>query len=375
MIHPGGVIMNSHREFESIDAENFFNQATVDVAPTYAPRETRLSHEYSVMKTTKGVLLCLGGIGLAGLIVGGVGYANGISSALALKAETTGKVLDSGKAEIVHVSMDMPPITLATADTKVSGVKVAFEQKLNGPFNISIPLGSNTVTRDANVETLITVDPGKVNIGYDSKKEQLTFSAADTALTTKVDIPTGEARTVDKTGNIFMLPAEGATKLSEAIDGTFGTDNSKVPIIREMAAGTLGIDQGLEKYADLTIVTQVDSECTPLIPQKVKNFTEQLKDNIRIAVQGQLLDPEVTKNDVSSALKDMPLSKIQKLVQKSIVEMPENFTIGPDEDNISKLNDYKTSKLFTNTVDAKNPMACGVSKDTKLSLLDKATTK
>ena len=292
-----------------------------------------------------------------------------MSKALAFKSETIGKVVNPGKAEIFHVSMKIPPITLATVDTKVSGVKVAFEHKLTGLFNVS--LGSDTLTRDANVSTHINIDPGKVNIDYDSKKEKLTFSALDTALSTEVAIPLGESRTVDKTGNLFLLPAEMLSKVSEAVDGTFGTDKSKVPIVREIAAGTLNIDQGLEKYADLIIVTQADSECTPLIPEKIKDFTQQLKNNIRTVVKGQLLDPEILKNDVSSALMNMPLSKIQKLVENSTVEIPENFAIGPDESNIEKLNDYKKSKLLTSSVDAKKPMVCGINEDTKLSLLDK----
>jgi len=360
--------MNNYRHPENNNIEALFGDVISDSNQDYSTEKRPKNRNYSSSRTLGGVVFSVLATGTAALGIGVYNYTSGITNALALKAETQGSVTDAGKAEILEVSMDMPPITLATAETKVTGTKVAFEQKLTGLFDLS--LGSNTVTRDANVETLITVDPGKVNISFDSEKKALTFSALETALSTKVDIPTGEARTVDKTGSVAMLPAEWLTKVSEAIDGTFGTDNSKVPIVREMAAGTLNINEGLEKYADLNIVTQVDKECTPLIPQEVEDFNEQLKDNIRVAVKGQLLDAEATSNDVASALMDMPLSDVQKLVENSTVEIPEDFTIGPDQENITKLEDYKKSKFFTSTLDTEKAMACGVSKDAKLSLVE-----
>jgi hypothetical protein len=344
------------------DLSAFLENATVDVdAPVYASKER-------IPKNIKrGLILTALG---AGAVVASSGalFISGVNSALEIKKETVGEVVDPGTATIQEVSMDMPPITLATADTKVEKVKVSFEQKLTGLFDIS--LGENTVTRDANVETRITLNPGEVNISYDSEEDQLTFSAPNTALSTKVDIPTGEVRTVDKTGNLAMLPAEWLTKISEAVDGTFGTDNSKVPIVREMAAGTLAINEGLETYADLNIVTQVDKECTPLIPQEVEDFNDQLKDNIRTAVKGELLDTDAARNEVSKALMDMPLSKVQELVDDSVVEIPENFTIGPDQENITKLEDYIKSQFFTSTLTPETPIACGVSNDTQLTLLD-----
>ena len=361
--------MDNYRHPQPDNLEMIFGSVMQD-GETNTPVE-RQKKAYSTKRTLSGVAFSMLAIGVAGLGYGAFNYSSTVTNALALKAETEGSVVDAGKAEIIEVNMDMPPITLATAETKVTGTKVAFEQKLTGLFDLS--LGSNTVTRDATVETLITVKPGEVTISYDNEKGELTFSALETALSTSVDIPTGDARTVDKTGNLAMLPAEWLTKVSEAVDGTFGTDNSKVPIVREMAAGTLNINEGLEKYADLNIVTQVDKECTPLIPQEVKDFNEQLKDNIRTAVKGQLLDSEATSNDVSAALMDMPLSDVQKLVDESTVEIPEDFAIGPDQENITKLEEYKTSKFFTSTLNAEKAMACGVSEDTKLSLVDKGT--
>lgn len=314
-----------------------------------------------------GFALCLTGVVIAATAA--VQFAADASNAYtAMKVETNASVVDPGKAEIMSVDMTMPPITLATAETKVTGVKTAFEQKLTGFFDIS--LGSNTVTREANVETQITIDPGKVAISYDSDKKQLTFSAPNTALSTKVDIPTGEARTTDKTGSLVTLPAEWITKVSEAIDGTFGTDNSKVPIINSIADGTLAINEGLEQYADLTIVTQVDQECTPLIPKVADDFNGELQSNIAKAVKGQLLDPSVT-NKVSMALKDLPLSEVQKLVDSAIVKIPENLTIGPDPKNIAKLQAYKDSKFFTTTLDNAAPIACGISSDATLKPVDK----
>ena len=359
--------MDSYRHPQSSNLEDLFGDV-ITPEDQSQPTAERPKKAYSTSRTLSGVAFSLLSIGTAGVLLGGFNYYNGAVSALAMKVESEGSVTDAGKAEIIEVNMDMPPITLATATTKVEGTKVAFEQKLTGLFDIS--LGANTVTRNATVETLITIDPGDVKISYDTEKDKLTFSALDTALSTKVDIPTGEARTVDKTGSVAMLPAEWLTKVSEAIDGTFGTDNSKVPIVREMAAGTLNINEGLEKYADLNIVTQVDKECTPLIPQEVEDFNEQLKDNIRTAAKGQLLDADATSNDVSAALMDMSLSEVQKLVEKSTVEMPEEFTIGPDQENIAKLEDYKKSKFFTSTLDTDKVMACGVSEDAKLSLVD-----
>jgi len=371
------LIMDNHKQYENTNLDSFFRSATIETDDNSSsrPRVERENNtvtrvEHSKYKTAKGMAKTALSLAVLGTIVAGIGYGFSVKNAMDFRVKSVGKVLDSGKAEIIDVNMEMPPITLSTAETKVTDVKVAFEQKLTGFFDIS--LGQNTITRNANVKTLITVDPGEVNINYDSKKDQLIFSAMDTAISTSVDIPTGEATTFHPTGSVALLPAEWLTKVSEAIDGTFGTDSTKVPIIREIAAGTLNIDQGLEKYADLTIVTQVDQECTPLIPKDVSDFTEQLKDNLRTAVQGKLLDTATT-NTVSTALKEMPLSKVQKLVENSIVEMPENFTIGPDEENIAKLEDYKKSKFFTSTQDANAPIVCGVSESTKLSLVDEGT--
>lgn len=332
-------------------------------------RSRRMSGDHYPPERTSLVRTLGGGAALAFLIAGGavagsaVVYANNVSAALALKPEVALEVEEEGVAEIVQVDMNMPPITLATAETKVTDVKVAYEQKLTGLFDIS--LGSNTVTRNATVETLINVDPGEVTITYDPEEEQLTFTALETALSTKVDIPTGGARTTDKTGSLMTLPAEWITKVSEAIDGTFGTDNSSVPIVREVADGTLAINEGLERFADINIVAQVDQQCTPLIQTEIKDFKEQLEENIRIAVKGQLLEPTAT-NEVSSALLELPLSEVQVLVENAIIEIPDDYKIGPDQEKLQEIKDYEKSKFFTTTLEDDDAIKCGVSSNTKL---------
>jgi len=308
----------------------------------------------------------IAGIALAGAAVAGVGYGFATDNALKLKTETTGSVVDPGKAKVVEVNMTIPDITLSTATTETTGTKVAYEYRvraLNDFINFSP--GSDTITRDAEVETEVKLSPGNVDIILDQEKDHLTFVVDEFALSTKVDIPTGKATTVKETGSLMKLPLEAFNELVKAIDGTFGSDGSKVPIIREIVNGNLTIHEGLERYADLNIVTGVDKKCTPLIAE-IPDFEEELKINIKEVAKKELLEAD---NEIAILLNDRPLGEVNELVENADVEIPE-FTIGPDEGNIQELEDYKKSEFFTNTKDSKQSISCGISKDMKLTRED-----
>ncbi|MDB5180737.1 MAG: hypothetical protein JWO54_497 [Candidatus Saccharibacteria bacterium] len=333
---------------------------SLDVERAKLKKENRIK-AFGIVGVSAFVLAAGAGYGL-------LGWVGPIQKAISFNVENEGSVAETGEGKIIDIDFDIKPITLSTATTLVEGTKVSFEQKLTGPIDLS--LGSTTVTRDATVETEITVNPGDVDITYDpSKKEhKLSFVALNTALSTKVSIPTGKAHTVDKTGSIALLPAQWITQVSEAIDGTFGTDNSKVPIVREMANGTLNVNEGLEKFADLNIVRQVDLACTEKIPTAIPDFDEQLEENFRIGVKGQLVDSTET---VPDELMDLSLREIQKLVDDADVQLPENYTINPDQEVISELEDYKKGKFFTSTLDDDKKMPCGVDLNPNLKLVEK----
>lgn len=327
------------------------------------PREKR-SKVKTVLAATALTAVAVVGVGGTAAAV----YAANIGNEFALKATTTGKLVDGGTAEIVEVNVEMQPITLATAQTKTEGTKVAYEFALENPL-LDIPLGSNTVTRDALVDTEITLDPATVRIEYDPnpEAEQLTFVASEGSIIPKVEIKTGNAETVDKTGSPIMLPAEIITSVTDTIDGVFGTDNSKVPIIREITDGTLNVEQGLVKLADLEIVVGVGKECNPLITEQVEDFEKRFVEEFKKGAQGQLLELD---NELSDVLKQKTLAEVQELVENAEVILPEDFTIGPDEEKIAELEDYKKSEFFTEVEDSETSIECGVSEDTKLTLVE-----
>ncbi len=324
--------------------------------------------EVSAGKTVLCTVIVMGSVGL--LATGGsvTNAAINIGNTLTPKVETEVGITEQGKYEIIDLDLTVPDITLATATTRVTGVVGGYEQIVSGIFG-DVSLGDNTKTREANVETQIVVNPKDANFSYNPETLEMIISAPDTSFSTKVDIPTGEAKTVDETGNFAMLPAEWLTAISDAVDGTFGTDNSEVPILNDIVEGTLEIDEGLEQYIDLSIVVNTDEYCTEKIPEVVEDFDEQIKDNFREAVRGMLLDPEAT-NELSAELKELTIREAAEVVDNAVIELPENYNIGPDEGNIAKLRAYEETGVFTSTLNDETPIECGIAEDPTLTLVE-----
>jgi|GEM_PF-3332994 len=331
----------------------------------------RVRHlKYNAITIGSAALVSALGIG----VVAGIHYGADFKAAIGPNVENETSIEKGAKAEIQSVDMDIQPIVLSTAETKVTGVKAQFQNKVSamgGLVNFSV--NKTSVTREASVETNITIDPSSVALSYDSEKEKLTIGADNSTLTTEVDIPTAASKTVDTTGSFTAMPGQVLSAMSNALAGSFGGGANEVPILGGIAKGTTDVKTGLEHYADLYIVTQVDEQCTPLIPKKVPNFTEELKKNIRESVKGQLLNPDVTNSDANASLSllmDKPLGEVQKIVSDAEVTMPDDYTIGADKKNIDQLKKYEKTEFFSSNTSGAAPMECGVSKDVKLTRSD-----
>jgi len=309
-----------------------------------------------------------------GAVVGsGVKYGIDYMGYLAPHVTSEGKVLAPGTASVQSVSFKMPPVTLSTAETKVSGVKTGFEQNLKAFGFIDVDFNQRSITRDALFETLIRLDPGLVDFSYDALGNDLTVSVPDGALSTEVNIPAGKATTVDTSGSISALPADMLTAFTNAIAGQFNSDASDVPLLSGVANGTLSIDDALTRLADLYIVTEGDKQCTPLIT-KIPSFDTELEKNIRSVAGGVLLDPQTKDEELVasglSLLMDKPASEVREVIANAKIEMPDDYKIGPDKANVKELKKYQKSGFYKVDATSGKSIDCAVSKDVTLTLVD-----
>lgn len=318
------------------------------------------------------------GCGLAAEAVwGGAGYSHGWEQTLSPRVTVDGSVLSTGTAEITNVDMNMPPITLATADTQVNGVVVGTSTKLNTIFG-DVPLAENDITRKATVQTLIQIDPDKVETHFNAMTDQLNFTIPDGAISTSVDIPTGESSTVDKNGNGLTLSADMTLALTKAISGTFGAGGAtKVPILGDLAKGTINGDAALEQMADQQIVTSVDQQCTPDII-KIPGFVSQLKENIKTVMIGQIQTPDKSNSQARaslSALDEKKQSVYRNIMSSATVTMSSDIKIAPDQGNIDAMNAYAKSHFFDINPDETKNLKCGPSKTVQLTKIDKGASR
>lgn len=345
---------------------------TEDEAYMSMPHKARTSKEYSKRKTAKYSFYTALGCAAVVLIPSTAQNLSDFFGAIAPRAEYKNSVVDPGKATVEKISFDMPPITLVTADTRLTGIKVAGGSHLSTIVG-NIPLSSYTLTRDADVETGVTVDLGKVSIEYDDSTKKLTYTVPDAALATDTNIPTGEAVTTETSSSLESLPVDVLAKVADAIGGTFGKNGSDVFGIGAASTYASKINNNLTEFADLAIATSVDEKCTPLI-SAIPDFDTQVKNNIKIAVQGKLLDIKETRADAGlSLLMSKSGAEIQRIAENATVEMSSNDNISPDQENIKKLNKFISSKEFTTSLDPSRDITCGVSKDATLKLVDKGT--
>lgn len=350
--------MSSRRNNEQMSASEF-------IAAQIAKSEQTNSNSEGQERSSRWKRHALGitalvGVGVVAVAVGVTGYGINAANSLVPRIESEGKIVDGGTVVIKDVSMDIEPITIATAVSEARDIKVAYEHKLTGL--IEIPLGSTTITGSADVETEITIDPSKVVFSYDGEKQQLIISALGTALAADVNLMTAKSSKDDGTGSFATLSRDILLNISDAIDGTFGTDNSKVPILRDIAEEKLTLENGLNDIFEIAAVAGVDS-CTPLIPQKIENFEEKIKENILRVTGGEILNPSSpAMTDFNVALlEEMKTPELQQLVADAIVEIPKNFVIGPDQENSALMEDYKNSGFITTTLDPETSVECFVS--------------
>ncbi len=304
----------------------------------------------------------------------GIGFvAYGISKGLGPHVENHIGVAQGGHGTIEKIDMTMPPITLATTDTKVTGERVAYKDTIKG-LGLSVDFNQHALTRAATVETLITLDPKKVEVTFDKAKDKLIYSLPDRTLTTKVNLVNTDKDhpvSTKPSGSLSGFLTDPGASIAENFAGTFGNDATSVPLLGEMAKGKLNIQNGLETFADLAITSGVDKECTPLL-KTLPTFTEQLDENIKTVMDG----PIRARDDLVNLLQ-IPQDKsytetkklIDKYVSKAVVEMPTDYAIGPDQTALTSLSNYIKSEKFS--VDGKvPPITCGVSENAKLSLVD-----
>lgn len=318
--------------------------------------------------------IAIGGIVVLAVssIVAVVGYSNNVADALKIHSESHVAVEAPGKAEIQRIDFTMPPVTLATVDTKLSDVKVAFDKNITG-LNGLINFSAYEVkfTYGADVETLVRVDPKDVDIAYDPNTDKMTFTANDATLQTSVDIPNGIDITEPPSGNGLSLPADAISAVEKALRGTIADYQKKdpstidLPYLTDVANGTFSVNQALQKFALLNAKVSTDQACTPLL-KTIPDFTLQIKNNLKTAVKGRLLDKEFS--GIVKAISDKG-ENVSDVVDAAEVIMPANYTIAPDEANKAELNGYLKSTYYSTSL-GKAAVTCGVSKSLTLIMKD-----
>lgn len=363
-------IVSAEEFFGSVPTQQYDSQPyEPDVRASASTPERKLSP-----RLRKARRIAIASVAIGSVVAAGAKYTVDYMGFLAPHVTSEGEVLAPGKGSVQSVSFDMPNVTLTTAETKVNGVKMGFHQNVNALGGIiDVDFNQTSLTRDALFETHIQLDPGMAELSYDALKEDLTVTIPDGAVSTEVFIPPGKASTVDTSGSITALPGEMLSALSNAVAGQFGANASEVPLLGGVAKGTLSVEDALTKLADLYIVTEGDKQCTPLIAE-IPSFDKELDKNIRTVVGGVLMDPKTDDEQLASnelsLLMDKPASEVRDIVAHASIEMPDDYKIGPDKDNIKELKKYQKSGFFTTEAPNGKSIDCAVSKDVTLTLVD-----
>lgn len=299
-------------------------------------------------------------------IVSGVSFAIGYGEGQQSLVSAEAGVLDAGTGEVKYLSVDMGPIPLSTDETEVTGLKVGLDVELLGH-----PFSAGTETTSYVVKRTVEFDPGDADFTYDpSKKPALTISIPDGTLSASLHILPGESHTDDTSGSVIALPAEVLTALTNTIAGMVGAEASEVPLLGEIAAGTTDVKSALRSFSEVVAVANVDT-CTPLITQ-IPYYTDHITENAAEVARGRLLDLNDPISQEMSELLDLSGHEIAEIVNSAAIIMPENYTIGPDQDNLDKRDNYLKSKLFTTSIGngGTKPMDCSVGKNVKLLSVD-----
>lgn len=312
---------------------------------------------------------------------GAVGYATSfypgfLAAGVDVRGETTAGVSDGGKSEIIELSLDIPPTTIATAKTSNEGhpLEVGLNQEVAvnifSFIDFKIPLGTDSIKREAIVTEKVQLDATKVDVSIDPENGEFIYTVPNASLSADVSIESGNARNVDGTDSLI-------TSFNDAIGGsqvkTFdgfmkslnvNTDTRNLPYIKDLVKQNRDTANVLMDYADFKIEASVGEKCTPLF-EEIPGFTDGIKDNIRTVMRGQLLSDGAPKV-VKDALGQIPAEsvadaqeKLSEMADNAEVILPDELKIAMDTDAAEKLKQLDKIDGFTSVAD-KKPMKCGV---------------
>lgn len=336
--------------------------------------------------------------GLATAIgVGGVGsfeYAKAAWDAgkPTIKGETS--LSDAGTGKVESIDMTVKPVTVTTIDTEVTGTKTEFQDNIDtGKYllNLKFSVGHRDITRKAEVETDVQLDPQKITIEWqppksdakgDDKLGQLYFEVPDAAISQESNIKLAD--TTDHSGSLISMSTAVGSAVASTVGGIFGTGGNEVPLIGKMSSNQISIDNGLENFSDLATKVNVGKVCTAAVMQ-APNYTNDLKANVVPVAKGIMLSTDTdVQSQLTKGLGDMhktllksadPITAEQTLVSHAIVLLPGETTANPDapttmkipddKADIDQLNNYIKSKDLSVQAASADTLKCDAS-DAKL---------
>ena len=372
LFNPGEHSMATNKETINSDKDDFnsifpdarpYIKSNRDVKPL---ENTRQVIEFNKWRTARASTIGAVSLALVVFIAGGIKYGIDFANELRPHTAVDGTILDPGTASIQKVSFEMPPITLATAETKVEEYKVGMSEHVTTIFG-DIPLSSSTLTKSAVIDTDITIDPKKVTYEYDALKNKLKFLVPNSSVSAKVSVALGsETNNGQRETPGILVLGPFLKDLANLTAGTFTEDGSGVDIpgLGVFAKKDATIGDLEERMLQYGMVTSVDAECTNQIP-KVPHYKELIETNIKTALQGRLLNPSDSVSGPGSSL-TLLMNKlgyeIKQIVADADIEMEGGTTIAPDQANIDKFKKLIGSKNFTFDKGTKT-MKCGISPD------------
>lgn len=325
-----------------------------------------------------GVFWSAGILGASAAVAVPLYGASVAQAAISIKGETTAGVSDGGKSEIIKLDLDIPPTTIATAETSnaghplEAGLAQGVDVSLLDFINFKIPAGTDSIKREATATETVQLDATKVEVRIDPKKQQFVYTVPSASLSANVTIEGGDGKNVDQTDSLVtnFNNAFGGTQ-AKTFDGLMksinvDTEARNLPYIQSLVKQNLDTANALVNYADLKIEEGVGAQCTPLL-KDIPGFTDGIKNNIRTVMRGELLSDNAPQA-VKDALGNLPAKsvadaqkKLSDMAEKAEVIFPDNLEITVSQDPTDKLKQLEQVKTFTSTPD-KKPMECGVGK-------------
>lgn len=359
----------------SLDQLDAWMAADGETESGYARRVTKIG----IGRTARRAFGVALGIIIPGAIVGGAAYAVSVNQAMvSIKGETKAGVTDSGKSEIIKLDLDMPPTTIATAETSnedhplEAGLARSVSVNLLDFIKLDIPAGTDSIKRAAIATEEVKLDATKVEVSIDPNKGEFIYTVPSASLSADVSVKGGDGKNVDQTDSLLtnFNNALGGSQ-AKTFDGLMksvnvDTNARDLPYIQELVKQNIDTSNALIDYADFKIETGVASQCTPLF-KEIPGFTDGIKNNIRTVMRGQLLSDSAPQ-EVKDALGKLPAksvadaqTKLSKMAESAEVILPDNLEITVNQDAADKLKQLEQVNTFTTSTDEK-PMECGVGK-------------